>query len=102
MAQANSQVEVLLRADVHHRVVYFLRHQAESAGNRDELGVRLDVAVDDIARMVNVDPHTVADCLEKLERARLIHRQLGAIHVAEVGKLGEFLEFLEMRERFGA
>jgi len=40
--------------------------------------------------------------LAGLEKARLIEKEPGSISIAEVGKLAEFLEFLEMKERFGA
>jgi CRP-like cAMP-binding protein len=102
LQQANSQVETLLLADANHRVVHFLRNEADARGEPDELGVRLDLALADLAQAVNLSPREVEACLERLERARLVHRHLGGIHIAEVGKLGEFLEFLEMRERFGS
>ena len=38
----------------------------------------------------------------KLEQARLVHRHEGAIYIAEPGKLDQFLEFLDMKERFGS
>jgi CRP/FNR family transcriptional regulator, cyclic AMP receptor protein len=102
VALANSQVEVLLLADLNHRVTHHLRHLAQSSGVPDGPGVRIDVSVDEIAESVNASPQHVAACLKRLAQARLISTELGAIFVAEQGKLEQFLDFLDMKERFGA
>ncbi len=103
LAQANHQVETLLLADLNHRVTHHLRALAETRGVHDDgPGVRIDISVDEIAEAVNATPQHVAGCLKRLETARLITTELGAIHIAEVGKMTQFLEFLDMREKFGA
>jgi CRP-like cAMP-binding protein len=99
LAAANSQVEVLLLADINHRIVHHLRGLAETRGVQDGVGVRVDASIEDIAEVVD---HTVADtaaCIQRLEKAHLIHKELGSIHIAEVGKLDEFLEFLQLKRQ---
>ncbi len=101
LAQANSQVEVLLLQDLNHRVVRHLRHLAQHGGVVDGLGVQLHTTVDDIAATVGAKVKDVEQCLFGLEQAWLIMRDGENMHIAEVGKLEQFLEFLEMKENFG-
>lgn len=102
LAQANSQVETLLKQDLNHRIVHQLRLLAESRGQADGPGVRIDISIEDLGNLVGADAPEVVDGLSRLETARLIDKQPGSIFIAEVGKLAEFLEFLEMKERFGS
>src|SRR5262245_27633429 len=77
LQSANEQVEMLLRRDASHRVVHWLRQRAVTDGTPSDLGVRIDVAVRDVAEAVQVGTEEVAACLERLERAHLVHRDLG-------------------------
>jgi CRP-like cAMP-binding protein len=98
---ANAQVEVLLMRDANHRVVSQLRILAESSGTHDGPGVRLEVTDEEIANLANLATEEVAVCLERLERAHLVWREGPSLFVPEPNSLGEFLEFLELKERFG-
>jgi len=100
--RANQQVEVLLLADLNHRVAHHLRQLAATSGVSDGPGVRVDVSVDELAGYVDATVAEVEAVLERLARAHLVDRELGSIHIAEIGKLDQFLEFLEMKRRFGA
>lgn len=102
LAQANAQVETLLKQDLNHRIVHQLRLLADTRGQPDGPGVRIDLSVEELADIVGATPADVVEGLGRLERARLVDKQVGSIFIAEVGKLAEFLEFLEMRERFGS
>ena len=81
------------------------RASAARAGRRrrsaDGPGVRVDISVEDLAELIAASPRDVRDGLERLEKAMLVKKEPGSISIAEVGKLGEFLEFLDMKERFG-
>jgi CRP-like cAMP-binding protein len=102
LAQANSQVETLLKQDLNHRLVHQLRLLADTRGQADGPGVRIDLSIEELAELSGAEPKHVVEGLERLEKARLIDKQVGSIFIAEVGKLAEFLEFLEMKERFGS
>jgi CRP/FNR family transcriptional regulator, cyclic AMP receptor protein len=103
LAQANSQVEALLKQDLNHRIVHQLRMLADTRGQVDGPGVRIDISIEDLAELCGAkNPQDVVDGLDGLEKARLLSKQPGSISIAEVGKLAEFLEFLEMKERFGS
>jgi CRP-like cAMP-binding protein len=99
---ANAQVEVLLVRDANHRVVRQLRILAESGGVADGPGVRIDVSDGELAGLVNLAIDEVGLCLERLQRAHLVWREGSSLFVPEPNSLGEFLEFLELKERFGA
>jgi CRP/FNR family transcriptional regulator, cyclic AMP receptor protein len=101
LAQANSQVEVLLLQDLNHRVVHYLRHMAVTTGSSDGPGVLVSASIEQMAEMVGASDGDVEACLKRLEQARLLTRDESGIHVFEVGKLDQFLEFLEMKENFG-
>lgn len=99
--QANAQVEVLLVRDANHRVVRQLRILAETQGTPDGPGVRLDMSDQELAGLVNLSLEEVSLCLERLQRARLVWREGASLFVPEPNSLEQFLEFLELKERFG-
>ena len=102
LAQANSQVETLLKQDLNHRIVNQLRLLADQRGFGEGLGVRIDISTDELAELVGAKPVEVKEGIDRLEKARLLTKEVGTVFIAEVGKLGEFLEFLDMKERFGS
>lgn len=99
---ANAQIENLLLGDANSRVVHALLQQARSAP-RDEQGqVLVPLGAADLAQRTNVEDAKVGEVLERLERSRLVLAgEGGGLLVPDLGKLQEFLEFLEMRQRFG-
>jgi CRP/FNR family cyclic AMP-dependent transcriptional regulator len=110
LERANQQIELLLLPSANHRVVQCLRRLAEeqlaAAGSATESAIYLPVSTDDIAVRVALPPREVETILERLTTARLvIHARDAAIPgpgyvIPEVGRLLEFLEFLELKDRF--
>jgi CRP/FNR family cyclic AMP-dependent transcriptional regulator len=110
LERANQQIELLLLPSANHRVVQCLRRLAEeqlaAAGSATESAIYLPVSTDDIAVRVALPPREVESILERLTTARLvIHARDAAIPgpgyvIPEVGRLLEFLEFLELKDRF--
>ena len=110
---ANQQVELLLLPTPNHRVVQCLRHMAEEqlllAGKSVSPGTAILVPkrVDDIAVRVGLPVHEVIEVVDRLRAARLILMAQDAgidgdgFIVPEVGRLLEFLEFLNLKDRFG-
>jgi CRP-like cAMP-binding protein len=102
-AMIRGNAEIAIRMIKNHRIVHQLRLLAEQRGQADGPGVRIDISIEDLASLVGAkDPQDVVDGLAGLEKARLIEKEPGTISIAEVGKLAEFLEFLDMKERFGS
>lgn len=116
LERANQQIELLLLPNANHRVVQCLRRMADeqiaaagAAGAADS-AVFLPVDANDLAARVALAPHEVAEILSRLAQARLVMTAdeagiTGAdkgFVIPEVGRLLEFLEFLELRERYGS
>jgi CRP/FNR family transcriptional regulator, cyclic AMP receptor protein len=104
LEQANRQIEMLLYREPNHRMVHFLREEAQQAGRPHAAGIAVRLNERQIADKVGLHLDEVRQVLGRLELAKLITRSPdgSAVVIAEVGKLQEFLDFLEMKERFGA
>jgi CRP/FNR family cyclic AMP-dependent transcriptional regulator len=114
LERANQQIELLLLPNANHRVVQCLRRMAEeqiqAAGGAggDESAVFLPIDIDSLALRVALPPHEVAEIVSRLGHARLVMtaRDAGLTGdgyvIPEVGRLLEFLEFLELRDRYGS
>ena len=111
LERANQLVELLLLPNHTHRVVPCLRPLAEerldAEGGGLENAVYLPVVGRDLAAKVALPTNEVTDILERLIAARLVVAAPDAgidapgLVIPEVGRLLEFIEFLELRERYG-
>lgn len=116
LERANQQIEILLLPSANHRVVQTLRRLAEeqleaaghaAASHGVEAAIYIPAQLEDIAARSGLAPHEVAEIMERLSSASLVmHAEDAGIQgagyvVPEVGRLLEFLEFLELKERFG-
>jgi len=113
LENANQHVELLLLPTPNHRVVSCLRHMAEEqmllAGGqiREGTAILVPKRVEDIAVRVGLPVHEVLDVVDRLRAARLVLMAEDAgiagdgFIVPEVGRLLEFLEFLNLKDRFG-
>ncbi len=100
LEQANRQIELLLLRDVDHRVVKCLWHLSEGITPLDDVGIHIDMTLAQLAGRVALDVEEVGQVVERLAENRLLAKREDGFVVPEVGRLGEFLEFLEMKERF--
>lgn len=113
LENANQHVELLLLPTPNHKVVQCLRHMAEEqmllAGAPVTPGTAILVPkrVEDIAVRVGLPVAEVIEVVDRLRAARLVlHAEDAGISgdgfiVPEVGRLQEFLEFLNLKDRFG-
>jgi CRP/FNR family transcriptional regulator, cyclic AMP receptor protein len=112
LERANQQIEILLLPSANHRVVQCLRRlaeeQLEAAGQGGvEAAIYIPVQLEDISTRVALAPHEVAEIMERLASASLVMSAEDAgipgsgYVVPEVGRLLDFLEFLELKEKFG-
>lgn len=108
LQRANQQIELLLLRNVNHRVVTCLRQMAEEELDTDveaQAAIFIPTTVEDFARRVALEVGEVEEALEKLAAAGLVLRAVDAgvdregFVVPEVGRLLEFLEFLDLRHR---
>jgi CRP/FNR family transcriptional regulator, cyclic AMP receptor protein len=113
LENANQHTELLLLPTPNHKVVQCLRHMAEEqlllAGAQVTPGTAILVPkrVEDIAVRVGLPVAEVIDVVERLRATRLVLFAEDAgidgdgFIVPEVGRLLEFLEFLNLKDRFG-
>jgi len=113
LESANQHIELLLLPTSDHRVVQCLRRMAEEqlqlAGTQLSQGSAILVprTAQDVATRVGLPLDEVHDVLERLRAARLVMLAEDAgipghgFIVPEVGRLLEFLEFLNLKDRYG-
>ena len=98
---ANAQIENLLLGDANSRIVHALLTMTHGAPRGDDGFLRLQTSTAALAEHTSVDVKKTEEVVSRLERSRLVIADVGGYRVPDVVKLAEFLEFLEMRERFG-
>lgn len=110
LQRANQQIELLLLRNVNHRVVTCLRQMAEEEIAREVEGqsaVFIPMTTEEFARRVVLSPDEVEEAIDKLSTAGLVLRSSDTglaepgFVLPEVGRLLEFLEFLDLRHRTG-
>jgi CRP/FNR family transcriptional regulator, cyclic AMP receptor protein len=98
---ADTLVEILMHRDPKARVMLALARHADAFGEPTEEGIRIRTTPEDIAREVGVDCSVADEVMARLRRLRLVTEEPGAVVVADIGRLRDFLEFLEMPQKFG-
>lgn len=101
LQEADEQIENLLLKDHNSRVVHFLSAMATRQGQQVEGGTLVDISVKDLAGKVGLEVEPVNEVLNKLIRAKLVRITETGLLIHDPSKLREFLEFLEMKEKFG-
>lgn len=95
-------VEILMHRDPKARVILGLSREAEVNGQeRDDGSVFIPLGLEALAENVGLHPDQVVDVLKRLSRLRMVEQKEEGFVVTDVMRLHEFLEFLEMREKFG-
>ena len=98
---ADTLIEILMHRDPKARVMLALARHAEAFGEATPAGIRIRITPAEIAREVGVAQEIAEEVMTRLSRLRLATEERGAIVVADVGRLQDFLEFLEMPQKFG-
>jgi CRP-like cAMP-binding protein len=98
---ADTLVEILMHRDPKARVMLALARHADAFGEPTAEGIRIRTTAEEIAREVGVDRSVADEVMNRLRRLRLVTEEPGAVVVADIGRLQDFLEFLEMPQKFG-
>lgn len=98
---ANNQIDILLRTEPNHRVVFALRLQAERSGRREGPGIKVDWNTQTLADRVGLSLVEVEQVLKRLATARLVTAVEDGFIIPEVGRLQDYLDFLDVKEKFG-
>jgi CRP/FNR family cyclic AMP-dependent transcriptional regulator len=98
---ANELIDVLMHRDPKARVILGLSRQADMIGRpREDGAVVVPISKDDLAEEVGLDVSEVDEVIARLVRLGIVQEDRSGIVVSEMTRLDEFLEFLEMREKF--
>lgn len=100
---ANALIEVLMHRDPKARVILGLCRQAELIGEqRDDGSIWVPIAMAELAAEIGLTVDETEDVLVRLRRLKIVgDAEGGGFVVSDLQRLQEFLEFLEMREKFG-
>ncbi len=98
---ANELIDVLMHRDPKARVILGLSRQADMIGRpREDGGVVVPITKADLAEEVGLAVAEVDEVIARLVRLGIVQEDKSGLVVSEMSRLDEFLEFLEMREKF--
>ena len=98
---ANELIDVLMHRDPKARVILGLSRQADMIGRPREDGATVvPITKEDLAEEVGLEVQEVDDVIARLVRLGIVQEDRSGLVVSEMSRLDEFLEFLEMREKF--
>jgi len=100
LQEADEQIENLLLKDPGSRVVHFLLSSAKR-GRDTPQGKLVSLNADDLHGRMGLSTEAVQQALDKIAKARIIQLVPEGVVVPDLGKMQKYLEFLEMKERFG-
>jgi len=99
---ANELIEVLMHRDPKARVILGLSRQAEMIGEAQPDGsVVVPIACAELAAEIGLTEEETDEVVKRLARLKIVAPIETGYRVSDVKRLAEFLEFLEMREKFG-
>lgn len=99
---ANTLIDLLMHRDPKARVILGLSHEAEFNGQVAEDGsLFVPVTVDSLANQVGLTVEEVQAVVQRLTRLGIAEAKPDGFRVADRMRLHEFLDFLQMREKFG-
>lgn len=101
LAEADAHIEILLLSDPGSRVVGHLLHLCEARGRTTDAGIEVEVDLDSLGAELGVGDVGITHMLDKLGRMGLIQRSGTRAVVPQVARLREFLQYLEMKWKFG-
>jgi len=101
LSEADAQIENLLLSDPSSRVVHQVLQAAQTRGRPMEEGIEIDFPIRDLPREIGLGEPAIRFMLEKLERGGLIERSGDRITIYDTARLHDFLQYLEMKWKFG-
>ncbi len=101
LQEADEQIENLLFRDPGSRVVHYLCQAALKRGKDTPQGKLVSVNLNELHVRMGVSAPEVQEAVSKTAKARIISLVPEGVLVPDTGKMQKYLEFLEMKERFG-
>jgi CRP-like cAMP-binding protein len=101
LQEADEQIENLMLRDPMSRVVHNLVRSAQKRGKQTPNGTLVSVNLQELPARMGLRAEEVQDAVAKAARARIFALVPDGVMVPDVGKALKYLEFLEMKEKFG-
>lgn len=101
LSEADAQIENLLHSDPASRVVHQIIQACQSRGRPMEEGIEIEFPIREMPRLIGMGEPAIRLMLNKLERAGLVERSGDRLVVYDTARLQEFLQYLEMKWKFG-
>ncbi len=99
---ADTLITILMHSDPKARVILALSKYAQDIGHENEDGsVLVPISVEDLASEIGLAEEDALEVIARLRRLRMVETTPEGVYIGDVARLHEFLEFLEMREKFG-
>ncbi len=98
---ADALIELLMHRDPKARLMLALSRHADAFGETTSAGIRIRTSSEELARDVGVELAVAVEVMSRLRRLRLATEDAEGIVVADVGRLQDFVEFLEMPHKSG-
>jgi len=92
---------LLMHRDPKARIMLALARHADAFGEQTDGGIKIRTSSEDLARDVGVESAVAVEVMARLRRLRLATEPPDGIVVADVGRLQDFVEFLEMPHNAG-
>lgn len=101
LSEADAQIENLLMSDPSSRIIHQILQACQTHGRPMEEGIEIEFPVRDLPQLVGVGEPAIRLMIDRLERARLIEKSGDRLTVYDTARLHDFLQYLEMRWKFG-
>ena len=101
LQDADEQIENLLLRDPNSRVVHNLLQQALKRGKPTPQGTLVAVNLGELHSRMGLNAEEVTDAVQRTAKARIFAVVPEGVVIPDTGKMQKYLEFLEMKERFG-
>jgi CRP/FNR family cyclic AMP-dependent transcriptional regulator len=101
LQEADEQIENLLLRDPNSRVVHHLLQNAIKRGKDTPQGKLVSVNLVELHGRMGLTVEEVQEAVTKTAKARIIAVVPEGVVVPDTGKMQKYLDFLEMKERFG-
>ena len=101
LQDADEQIENLLLRDPNSRVVHNLLQQALKRGKPTPQGTLVAVNIAELHSRMGLTSQEVQDAVQRTAKAKIFAIVPEGLVIPDTGKMQKYLEFLEMKERFG-
>src|SRR5258708_10605651 len=101
LQEADEQIENLLLRDPNSRVVHHLLQAAIKRGKDTPQGKLVTVNLNELHGRMGLTLEEVQEAINKTAKARIIAVVPEGVVVPDTGKMQKYLDFLELKERFG-